>query len=340
MRCSVFTVLDDHHQSGGRSGGNRYESAISLAKEADRDGFHTFWVAEHHFHSGGVLPAPAVWLAAAARETRRVRLGSMVAVLTLHNPIELAEQYALVDQLSKGRLEMGLGGGYVPQELQGFGVLPSERRERFDAALPLFLAALRGDPFPVPGDPQLTNRLNVLPVQRPLPPVWMAVQRREALPFVARRGVSVAMIPYATTTGLDEVARNVREFRAALPQGSSARVGAAFHIFVGDRAGEGRRALQRYLDSRLETGSPHFRARVEESSEASTVEGLERRGLVLLGRPEEVATKVAAIEATGVTDLLGIFDFGGLPLAKARSSMRRFAAAMGLREGAVIQAAP
>lgn len=332
MRCSVFSVLDEQPELRAQRGGDRYEEAIALAKEADRDGFHTFWVAEHHFHAGGVLPVPAVFLAAASRETRRLRLGVMVSVLPLHSPREVAEQYALVDRLSGGRLELGFGSGYIPVELQGFGVLPAERRARFDAALPEVLAALRGEPIPVPGDPQLTVRLNVRPVQEPLPPLWVAVQSREALPFVARRGLSVGLIPYASVSSLEELARNISEYRAALPPGaSSCRVAAAMHTYVGDRPAAARAALQRYLDARLAHRSTHFQVRVREAAEAATVEGLEARGMVLFARPGEVVARVEALERAGVTDLLGIFDFGGLEPSLARSSLRRFATAMGLR---------
>ncbi len=331
MRCSVFTVLDNDPAPHAVRKTDRYEEALELARQADRSSFHTFWVAEHHFHGGGVLPSPPVWLAAAARETHRVRLGVMVAVLPLHSPRDLAEQYALVDRLSGGRLEIGVGAGYVPQELQGFGILPSERRARFDAALPEFTAALRGEALPVPGDPSIFVRLNVRPLQQPAPPLWMAVQRREALPFVARRSLSVALIPYATVTGLEELGRNIQEYRSALPPGTEGtRVAAAFHVFVGRDLSPGRTALQRYLDSRLATGSTHFQAQVAEASEAATVEGLERRELVLFGEGREMEEKVERIRATGVTDLLGIFDFGGLSTREAKASMGAFARAMRL----------
>ncbi len=331
VHFSVFSVVDEEPSLRAGRGGDRLEEAIQLAKEADRDRFHTFWVAEHHFHQGGVLPAPPVWLAAAARETSRLRLGVMVAVLPLHAPRELAEQYALVDRLSGGRLEIGMGGGYIPQELQGFGIPPTERRQRFDTALPEFVAALSGEPLPVPGEPGVTVRLNVTPVQRPHPPLWMAVQRREALPFVARRGMSIALIPYATVHGLDELERNIREYRSALPKGAErTRVAAAFHVFVGNDPEEGREALQRYLDSRVASGSPHFEARLAEDPEGASVEGLEKRGLVMIGDSREAREWVRRVEATGVTDLLGIFDFGGLPVDAACRSMRRFSQALGL----------
>ncbi|MDE1820327.1 MAG: LLM class flavin-dependent oxidoreductase [Euryarchaeota archaeon] len=333
MRFSVFSVLDDDPELRTGHRADRYEEALGQVRGADRDGFETFWVAEHHFHHGGVLPAPPVWLAAAARETRRVRLGVMVAVLPLHQPRELAEQYALVDRLSGGRLEIGVGAGYIPQELEGFGLSPGQRRDRFDAALPEFVAALRGEPLAVSVHPGATVTLNVRPVQQPHPPLWMAAQRREALPFVSKRGLPVALIPYASVAGLDELARNIREYRAQLPNGGAAgRVAAAFHVFVGSRTAGARAALQRYLDSRIATGSSNYEARISEAPDMATVDGLDRRGLVLIGEGSQLVPKVAAIEKAGVTDLLGIFDFGGLPPSVVAGSMRRFSEAFGLRK--------
>jgi alkanesulfonate monooxygenase SsuD/methylene tetrahydromethanopterin reductase-like flavin-dependent oxidoreductase (luciferase family) len=333
MRYSVFSVLDDHPQRRAEWGGDRYEEALALAREADRDGLDTFWVAEHHFHSGGVLPAPAVFLGGAARETRRIRLGVLVAVLPLHRPRELAEALLTVDHLSRGRLEIGLGSGYVPLEFQGYGEDLERRRQTFDARYPEFLAALQGDALSAPGSAEGSVRLNIRAVQRPHPPLWMAVQSREALPFVARRGLSVAMIPYASMAGLSELESRVRLFREALPPGTTARVAAAFHVFVGEDPAPGLSALRTYLGERLSTQSTHYAARADQDPEGSSAEGLVARNLALVGRPEEVSAQVREVEATGITDLFGIFDFGGLPPVRSRASLRRFASLVGLTNG-------
>ncbi len=333
MRFSAFSVLDDHPERRADRGGDRYEEALALAREADRDGLETFWVAEHHFHSGGVLPAPAVFLGAAARETRRIRLGVLVAVLPLHRPRELAEALLTVDHLSQGRLEIGLGSGYIPLEFQGYGEDLEHRRQTFDARYPELLTALQGEPLPAPGSPEGSVRLNVQALQRPHPPLWMAVQSREALPYVARRGLSVAMIPYASMADLSELKNRVALFREALPPGANVRVAAAFHIFVGRDPRPGLAALRTYLGERLSTQSTHYASRAGEDPQGSSAEGLVSRGLALVGRPEEVLAQVRAIEATGVTDLFGIFDFGGLSPARSRASLRRFAALIGLPTG-------
>lgn len=171
-----------------------------------------------------------------------------------------------------------------------------------------------------PSSPQV--RLNVLPVQSPHPPLWIAVQRREAIPFVARRGVSIALIPYATVSGMSELAEEIREFRAALPTGSRAEVAVAVHLYAGDHPVRAREALDRFLASRLRTQSTFYQAKAAHHPHQASREGLEESDLALLGSPAEVAHRLDAYRAAGVDEVLGIFDFGGLPADDAAGSVR------------------
>ncbi|MCI4369626.1 MAG: LLM class flavin-dependent oxidoreductase [Thermoplasmata archaeon] len=295
---------------------------LELADFCESAGLSALWVAEHHFHDGGVCPSPAVLLSAIAQRTRRLRLGSMVSVLPFHNPVEVAEEYAMVDRLSGGRLNLGVGSGYIPMEFEGFGVDPKEKRILFDRALSTVLAALRGEPIAAGGPPAPKVRLNVEPWQRPHPPVWVAVQRREAVAHVARAGFSAALIPYATVGSVAELAEEIREFRAALPEGSRAEVAAAVHIYVGEDVPAGRAALQGYLDRRLATQSTFFQAKVEHRPSHARAETLIDSGLALIGDGESVREGMRAYAAAGVDELLGIFDFGGLPIAEVAGSVR------------------
>ena len=317
MHLSAFTVLDAFPPAvaGAR---DRIDETRRLAEVADRAGLHSFWVAEHHFHEGGLCPAPSVLLAALAAQTQRIRLGVLVSVLPFHNPIEVAEQYALVDRLSGGRLNLGLGSGYIPLELAGFGVDPAHKRERFDRAYDTLLSALRGEEVSWAGS---AVRINVPPLQRPHPPLWIAVQRREAVPFVARRGVGIALVPYATLSGLDELAEEIQEYRSALPQGVSGRVSVALHLYAGDHPERAREALDRYVASRLAHHSSFLEKKAEQAEESVTVESLERQGFVLFGNGRDVETRLREFARIGVDEVLGIFDFGGLGFEDVRTSM-------------------
>ena len=228
----MFTVVDAY-EGVAPSVSDRYGDVVRLAEAAEAGQLSSLWVAEHHFQPGGVCPAPPVLLAACAARTQRLRLGVMVSVLPFHRPIELAEQYAMVDRLSGGRLNLGVGSGYIPLEFEGFGVDPASKRERFDRNLETLLAAFDGREVRADEPGAVPVRINVLPVQRPHPPLWIAVQRREAIPFVARRGVSLALVPYATVANLAELGNQIREFRAQVPAGSAAEVAVAVHLYAG-----------------------------------------------------------------------------------------------------------
>jgi len=323
VRLSAFTVVDEY---ASEPSSNRLLEVIGLAEAAEQAGLSTVWVAEHHFHSGGVVPSPPVLLAALGARTRRIRLGALVSVLPFHRPIELAEQYAMVDRLLEGRLNLGVGSGYIPLEFDGFGIDPGEKRERFDRALDTMLAAFEGQEVRSEGPRSVPVRINVRPVQRPHPPIWIAVQRREAIPFVARRGASLALVPYATLTDRSELSDEVREYRAHLANGARGEVAAALHLYAGPHPEQARQALQRYLDSRLATQSAFYQEKVRRVPSHASAASIEGSGWALFGSAREVANGLRAFAATGVDEVLGIFDFGGLPASEVRESIRALGA--------------
>jgi len=324
MQLSAFTIVDEY--PGPEGPADRIREVVGLAEAAETGGLTSLWVAEHHFHSGGVCPSPAVLLAACGARTTRLRLGSLVSVLPFHRPIDLAEQYALLDRLTGGRLNLGVGSGYLPFELDGFGVPPESKRELFESHLATILAALEGRPVSaVPGGPLV--QLNVRAVQRPHPPVWVAAQRRETLPFIARRGFSLALIPYATVADLDELAAEIREYRAALPTGVPGHVTIGLHLYAGNDPGSASSALQRYLDSRLAFQSTHYREKVARDPRHAHASAIEESGFALFGTPAEVARRLRAFSEAGVDEVAGIFDFGALDRQAVGTSVEQLGAA-------------
>ncbi|HEY6238859.1 MAG TPA: LLM class flavin-dependent oxidoreductase [Thermoplasmata archaeon] len=327
MELSAFTVLDEYPEDTAL-GRDRYGEVFDLARASEDAGLSAVWVAEHHFHSGGVCPSPPVLLAALGARTRTIRLGAMVSVLPFHDPILVAEEYAMVDRLTGGRLRLGVGSGYIPMEFQGFGIDPATKRERFDRSYDRLLAAFRGEPVRgESGSGAGETRLNVRPVQRPHPPIWIAVQRREALEFVARRGVGVALIPYATVSGVVELESEIREYRSHLPPGVVGRVSVALHVYAGDDLAMARSALQRYLDSRRATQSTFYEEKVRRDPSQASAESVERAGFAVFGSPASVVAKLDEFRRAGVDEVLGLFDFGGLPTASVSASVTRLGAA-------------
>ncbi|MBI4627861.1 MAG: LLM class flavin-dependent oxidoreductase, partial [Candidatus Rokubacteria bacterium] len=302
--------------------GQFFGELLEQAEAAEQLGFDSFWVAEHHFHEYGAIPSPAVWLAAAAQRTRRIRLGSAVVVLPFRNPLQVAEDYAMVDVLSGGRLNLGVGSGYLRHEFEGFGVRVEDKRERFDEALDVVLRAWTGERFSYDGRFHTVRdvRLNVVPVQRPRPPVWIAVLRNEAAPHVGKRGFPMMMIPYATTERIDELAETVAGFRGAFADAGgdprAASVPFGLHAYCSDSleraTAEAKPAMDRYVRTRLYARQRPYELLVEKS-------------LIAFGSPEDVIRVARRYEQAGLTDFLAITNFGGLEHARVLRSMELLA---------------
>jgi natural product biosynthesis luciferase-like monooxygenase protein len=322
MRFGVFSVVDHYPAELPRTTARFYAELLDQVQAAEQLGFDSFWIAEHHFHEYGGIPSPPVWLAAAAERTRRIRLGAGVVVLPFRHPLQVAEEYAMVDVLSGGRLDLGTGSGYLRHEFDGFALDPAEKRDRFDEALDVVLRAWTGDRFSYAGRyHRVTDvQLNVRPLQRPHPPVAIAVLRNEAAAQVGKKGFPVMMIPYATTERPAELAETVAGFREAYAASGhddrQARALFALHTYVAEDAGraeaEIREAMDRYVRTRL-----YARQR--------SYEELVARDLVAFGGPDDVLRIARAYEAAGFTDFLAIMNFGGLAHARVLRSMELMA---------------
>jgi alkanesulfonate monooxygenase SsuD/methylene tetrahydromethanopterin reductase-like flavin-dependent oxidoreductase (luciferase family) len=171
-----------------------YQQILEQIVLAEELGWDCFWFTEHHFALyGGPEPNPAVFLAAAAAHTSRIHLGSAVSILPLHHPIQIAEDYAMVDVLSGGRLEFGIGLGNTPSDFKVFGVPREEARARFEEAGEIIPKAWTEEPFSYQG--RFWDFQNVpiypRPVQRPTPPIWVAGHSPESLGWAGRHGYNI-----------------------------------------------------------------------------------------------------------------------------------------------------
>ncbi len=321
MRYSFFSVMD-HYPAETRSVPDYYAQLLGASEAAESLGYDTVFVAEHHFHEYGVVPNPAVMLAALAQRTGRVRLGPAIATLSFHNPLMVAESYAMVDVLSQGRLVLGVGSGYLKHEFAGFGVAAEEKRARFDETLMLVRRLLAGE--------RVTHRgafhwiegvaLNVRPVQRPTPPIYVAALAREASYHIGRQGNRLMAIPYATAATFAEVGELQQAYRRGQIEGGH-EAGEddaiyTFHCHVAESDEAARRnaaePFDRYVASRL-------------YARRQTYDEVLASGLALFGSAETVARKVAALARMGIDHIALLMDFGLMPEALVRRSMRAFA---------------
>lgn len=157
--------------TGQRPDGATYRDAVPLAVAAEEAGFDSFWVSEHHGLPDGYLPSPLTLLAALTPATSRITLGTGVLLAPLHHPLRIAEDAAVVDVLSGGRLVLGLGLGYAEHEYAAFGVDPAERGTRLDALVRALRTAWTGEP--VHCDVLGLHGARVTPVPGRRIPVWL-----------------------------------------------------------------------------------------------------------------------------------------------------------------------
>jgi probable F420-dependent oxidoreductase len=179
-----------------------YESALACAVAAEEQGYDWINVTEHHVAADGYLPALFVLLAAMAARTERIRLSTGMLILTLHSPLRIAEEAAVLDIISGGRLTLGVAAGYREVEFQAMQVDYRTRGKRFVESLELLRLAWTGEPFTFEGEifsfPELVVR--PVPLQRPGIPLWLGGTTEVALRRAVRHGAPV--FPGAT----DEIA--------------------------------------------------------------------------------------------------------------------------------------
>lgn len=208
MEFGTFLLLQS---PSARSSEEVFAFGTRIAQEADRLGFHSIWCAEHHFSTYGYLSRPLMFATHLAAHTDRIRVGSAVVVLPLHHPLVVAEEIATADQLSKGRLDVGLGRGYQSYEFERLGVSLNDSRARFEEGLDVLLQAFQGKPFSYEGKHYRFGETSVFPtpVQQPHPPIWIVGQSPESILATARRGFNIVSGGFGVS--LDRL----REFRRA-----------------------------------------------------------------------------------------------------------------------------
>ncbi len=206
MQFGIFDYLDRRDEPLART----YADRLELLQAAEQAGFYGYHVTEHHSTPLSGTPSPSVFLAAAAQRTQRIRLGALLFLLPLYHPIRLLEELCMLDHLSNGRLDVGVGRGVSPYEFASFGVALQDSAEVFEEVLEILEKGFMTD--------RLTHRgkrfelddvpIAIRPVQRPHPPFWYGLRGGEnASPLPAQRGMNVV-----TLGGQERVSKNIARF--------------------------------------------------------------------------------------------------------------------------------
>lgn len=315
----------------GRTDAQVYAEALEQIELADRLGFDSVWLAEHHFVDYGICPSTLSLAVAAAERTRRVRIGTGVRVLALDHPVRVAEEAAVVDVLSGGRLEFGIGAGYQKAEFAGYGVPFHERRDRLRANIRTIVEIWEGKPVtPNPFHPELPDRLTIhpMPIQNPFPPVWVAAWSRDSIEWAARNGWPF-MVSFVENT--EQIRENLAIYEAARLEAGQpplSDVAVARNTYVGAEGEDVRAATEPALDHFLNQlrGKGVFNKGQLIKAEDVNYDYLRSSGAWVLDGADGVTDRLKIMESEmGVTYYLGVFAFGSLPHEKVTRSMEHFA---------------
>ncbi|WP_026412044.1 LLM class flavin-dependent oxidoreductase [Actinomadura oligospora] len=345
MKFSAFHLF---HQFAGQTPGEVYEYQIEIVELLEELGFDGVWIAEHHFREYGTVPNIFTMLANLAARTERLRLGTGIVVLPLHNPIHVAEEAAMVDLLSGGRLQLGIGRGYQAIEFENFGLDLAEARDRFNESLDVILGLWTQENFEYKGRFfETKHALNLMPkpVQRPHPPVHVAAVSPETVEMYAARGLPILADPAAPfkkiaraaetwhataaangvdTTDVELVASRIVYAAPSIEQAreDQARFEASFdrsRIFnlqsapIDRTTGQAAKGFEYYQNRYLKGGSVDSEFRWEQ--------------LEVIGDPERVIGQIQAIREMGFGHLM--CDFGStrpMPLEEMKKVLTFFAA--------------
>jgi alkanesulfonate monooxygenase SsuD/methylene tetrahydromethanopterin reductase-like flavin-dependent oxidoreductase (luciferase family) len=304
-----------------------YENRLRMAEIYDRAGFFAYHIAEHHGSPIGVAPSPSVFLAAVAQRTRRLRFGPMVYTLPMYHPLRLIEEICMLDQISGGRLEIGLGRGVSPIELSFFGVPAQDAQPSFDEALQVLVKGLTEPVLTFHGKYHHLDQvpMKLAPMQKPHPPFWYGVHRPESAAEAARQGFHTMYLdpPHEVRLATDRY----REVWRQLHGERTPRIGLGRFIVVAETDAAARaiarRAYPIWHDSFVHLSRRYGRAMLH--PRPSDFDGIVDIGQGIAGAPATVAAFLRDhIAESGANYLVAQFTFGDVSLEEATCSVDLF----------------
>jgi alkanesulfonate monooxygenase SsuD/methylene tetrahydromethanopterin reductase-like flavin-dependent oxidoreductase (luciferase family) len=328
LEFGVFDHLDDN----GIPLADLFETRLKLIERYDRGGFRSYHIAEHHSTPLGMAPSPAVFLAAVAQRTTRLRFGPLLYVTPMYHPLRVAEEVAMLDHMSRGRLELGLGRGASPIEIATYGVDPDKAPAMNREATAVILKALTSDLLDHDGEFYHFKKVRIAarPLQQPHPPLWFApVEASRAADAARLDGHMVTLIPNPGVKALTDAYR--AQWTA---QGGSAPamplMGLFRHVVVAETDAEAKeiaraayRPWRHHMAFLWEWAGFEFPIGMIFPNEYDALESI-RMGIA--GTPETVQRYIEdTVAETGITYFVADLAFGGIPYEAAARSVDLFA---------------
>lgn len=310
MLLSTFHIASS---PPGQSTHDVLSQTIAEIEAAEALGFHTAWLTEHHGSAYGVSSSPTLLAAAIAARTQSIRIGFAVNVIPLHQPFRLAEEIALVDHLSQGRVIAGFGSGYSPVEYELYGADFQNRRTAHQEGLRRII------------DFWTQDSSAAKPFQRPHPSVAITASSPGSIKTAARAGHRLLLLgPLPQVRERIDLYRRTLEesgHSAAVKESLSSSIGLLRHIGIGtDEAsirGHVREATRWHLNERDVLAGDAPRTLDDDAIDTYLAD------TALIGTADEVRRAIAHLSEAGVGEILGYFKWGTLTHQDALETMRR-----------------
>jgi alkanesulfonate monooxygenase SsuD/methylene tetrahydromethanopterin reductase-like flavin-dependent oxidoreductase (luciferase family) len=327
MKVGIFDWVEAHPSL---SPAQVYEHKLALAAAADQAGLHGMYFAEHQGTPLSIDGSPALLLAALFQRTKRLRAGALTFCLPWYDPFRFYNEVCMLDQMSGGRLELGVGRGVSPIESQIFGLKGiDESRAKYRETLDLFFEAARTK---VLRYRNLDVEIHVKPAQEPYPPLWFPSSNKDGIDFTAQHGYHTAFL--GRTADCKPLFERYREAWARHRNDpgrhnahvTSPHLARTQHLVIAEDAAEAKRLGE--AAHQAWNGHIHHLTRKMGRPPVHNTEAYSKDSAhpLMTGAPRQVAEQLQEmIEATGINYLLCVFSFGDLAPQHAERSLELFA---------------
>ena len=325
MKFGIFDHMDD----AGIPHGELFAGRLRLAEAYDRLGFHAYHLAEHHGTPIGCAASPAVFLAALAQRTQKLRFGPLVYLLPFYHPLRLIEEICMLDQMSAGRFELGIGRGVSPFETANYALDFAQTGAMYHEAFQLLLKGLTADELSFEGKFYKFAKVPMVlkPVQKPHPPLWYGVSIPDNADWPAQNDVNVVSL--APPGAVRPIFERYLASRHKLGKGDSTLRGVGRHIVVADTDEQAlaiaRRAYPRWRTNFFWLFKRHGAAPRVGDLYPESFDQLAALKTAVAGSPRTVRDFIAAdITATGANYVVPWLAFGDMSIDEALHSVELF----------------
>lgn len=282
-----------------------YERALDRINVMDQTGFDAVWLAEHHFSTYSVCPSVHVMAAHVAGITKNLRIGTAVSLAAFYHPLRLAEEVALLDHLTQGRINWGAGRGFDRKEMEVFGVDIEESAEKFHEHVEIVLQAWKSEKFSFEGRFNQFSEVEILPkpLQDPMP-FWIATSSRDAIEWAAERGYAILMDPHAACEELGSKYQLYLDTMAANGHHSDRVTPMARLLAIADHEEQAEQIARNGSQWMFGSYFNQGRAMSEEVQAAEKKLQEYVANTVIWGTPERVADRLLELEETISLDYL------------------------------------